>query len=231
MKKILLIGLLFVLAISLVVAQGQPNETGPGDNQPEDPELRETGQGTGQGLEDEENPGEAQQIKAQTKDELKQMIQERKQVMEQEMEGLGTKEQNVYRNQNTVREAVHTMLAMEDLVGGIGKNISAIAKEFDNSVEKTIGAETKIEERGWFSRLMTGGDKEAASLLEAEVAQNKNKIQQLNKLMEDCECDEEVKAMLQEQIQNMEQEQNRLQGLAESEGKKNGLFGWMFKKK
>ena len=224
MKKTLLIGLLFVLAISLVIAQGQPNETGQPEvtGQPEDAGMAD---GANQGS---ENQGEAQQIKAQTKDELKQMIQERKQEMVQEMEGLGTKEQNVYRNQNTVREAVHTMLAMENLVGGIGKNISAIAKEFDNSVEKTIGAETKIEERGWFSRLMIGGDKESASALASEVAENRNRVQQLNRLMEDCECDEEVKAMLQEQLQNMEQEQTRLQELAEKEGKRNGLFGWLF---
>ena len=225
MKKILSVCLMIVFVVSIVAAQPGIHEPGTGA---EDPELRETGQGTGQDLEDGANQGEAQQIKAQTKDELKQMIQERKQEMEQEMEGLGTKEQNVYRNQNTVREAVHTMLAMEDLVGGIGKNISAIAKEFDNSVQKTIGAETKIEERGWFSRLMVGGDKESASALASEVAENRNRVQQLNKLMEDCECDEEVKAMLQEQLQNMEQEQTRLQELAEKEGKRNGLFGWLF---
>jgi len=44
-----------------------------------------------------------------------------------------------------------------------------------------------------------------------------------------CDCGEEVKAMLQEQIQNMEQEQVRLQQLAQNEKKNKGVFGWLWK--
>ena len=47
--------------------------------------------------------------------------------------------------------------------------------------------------------------------------------------MEQCECSEEVKSMVQEQIQNLEEEQNRLKQLAEEEKQNKGIFGWLFK--
>ena len=51
---------------------------------------------------------------------------------------------------------------MEDLAGGIGPQISAIAKEFDNSVTETIEAEEEIEKKGGFARFFSGGDEKAA---------------------------------------------------------------------
>lgn len=176
-------------------------------------------------------------IKAETKEELKEMIRERKQEMEQSENELEEdkerpeKVKEMLKNANQVRLAVHSMLAMEDLVGGIGRNVSEIARGFNNSVKTTLMAEEKIQKKGGFARFFTGGDKEAAEELEAQVEQNRARIQELKQLMENCDddCDEEVKTMLQEQVQNMEQEQNRLDELAKSEKARKGLFGWIWK--
>ncbi|MFC1730573.1 hypothetical protein ACFL6I_09570 [candidate division KSB1 bacterium] len=71
MKKILLFGFICVLMTSLVLAQGQGiHEPGTGV---ENPELREAGQGTGQGLqatEEVQGAGEGQRIKARAGDYL-----------------------------------------------------------------------------------------------------------------------------------------------------------------
>ena len=74
---------------------------------------------------------------------------------------------------------------MEDLAGGIGKNVSAIAKNFNNSVQATINAEAKIEKRSGFARFFAGGDHDAAEAIEAEVEQNKLRIQELKQLKRD----------------------------------------------
>ncbi len=224
-------------------ATGQDTESGDGSGQQgtngaESPE----GQGTGQGqqVQDEDgtqNQGEdtdlmvqqRQELKAQTKTQLQEIIQQKQQLMNQEIEGKKEKEQNVYKNQNQVRLAVHSLLAMEDLVGGIGKEVSQIARQFNNSVQATIRAEEKIQTRSGFKRFFAGGDSEAAEELEQEVNQNKQRIHELKQLHEQADCDEEVKAMMQEQIQNMEQEQDRLQELAQKEKKSKGLFGWLWK--
>lgn len=229
MNKILAYFGIFLMLISVVLAQDQGTD-GQGTGA-EDSETRETGQD----LEQDAGQGEkvvviAQKIvKAKDGTELKEMIQLRQQQMNQEVLGIGKKVQGVYQNQNRVRLAVHALLAMEDITGGVGKNISAIARNFNNSVQATIRAEEKIQTRSGFARFFAGGDAEAAGDMENEVSENQNRIQQLKQLREDCDCDADVKLMMQEQIQNMELEQTRLQQLAQSEKKSRGLFGWIWK--
>lgn len=240
MKRIIITLFVLTLIIPIVLANGQHgvNQTETGQQQSGQGTGNETGQGQQVQTEQEiQNIGEEEtlmtqqkeQLRARNTTELKQMIQEKKQEMNQEMQSLGEKQQKVYQNQNRVREAVHALLAMENLTGGIGRNVSQIAREFNNSVQATIRAEERIQTRNMFVRFFAGGDEEAAGEMEQEVNRNQAKIQQLKQLMQECDCDEEVKTMMQEQIQNIEQEQNRLQELAENEKKSKGLFGWLWK--
>lgn len=170
-----------------------------------------------------------QQVRATNTEQLKTMIANKKQEMNQEVQGMkDKKQQEVYQNQNRVREAVHALLATEDLTGDIGPQISEIANEFNNSVEKTIKDEEKIQGRNSIVKFFFGGDKDAAESILQETNKNKEKIQQLKKLQQECECDEEVKNIIGEQIQNIEQEQNRLGQLAQEQKSEKGLFGWLF---
>jgi hypothetical protein len=213
MKQIITFLIVSILISSIVLAQGQQ------------------GQQETQNIGEEKNLTirQTEQLRARNITELKQMIQERQQIMNQEMQNLGEGQQNVYQNQNRVRLAVHALLAMENLTGGIGRNVSQIAREFNNSVQATIRAEERIQTRNWLVRFFVGGDEEAAGNMEQEVNRNRERIQELRRLREECDCDEEIRAMLQEQIQNMEQEQNRLQQLAQNEKANKGLFGWLWK--
>ena len=170
-----------------------------------------------------------QQTGANDTEQLKTMIRNKKQEMDQEIKNIKDKEQQkVYQNQNKVREAVHALLATEGLTGDIGPQVSAIAKEFNNSVEKTIKSEEKIQKRNKIVEFFFGGDEEASENILRETNKNKEKIQQLKNLYRECDCDEEVKNIIQEQIQNIEQEQNRLGQLAQEQKAKKGLFGWLF---
>ncbi|MFH1457392.1 MAG: hypothetical protein ABIF17_04790 [Patescibacteria group bacterium] len=166
-------------------------------------------------------------IRVKTTNQLKQTIQNKQQELKGE---LGTvkeeKIQHVYQNQNRVREAVHTLLSSEVLVGGIGPKVSEIAKDFDNSVQKTIIAEAKIQERSGFVKFLIGGAKDAAQELKQEALKNKEKIQELKQLKDENWMQTDVKDVFQEQIQNLEQEQDRLEELANKEIKRNGIFGW-----
>ncbi len=169
---------------------------------------------------------ERKQIKAQTSNELKQMIQERKQEMNQELDEMEGEDKKVRQNLNQVMLTVHSLLASEELVGGIGPQVSEIARGFNNSIQATILAEEKINSGNRFVKLFMGGDKEAVSEIEQEVNVNRERIRNLNQLMGGCECDEEVRNTVREQIMNMELEQNRLDELAIGEKAKKGLFGW-----
>lgn len=173
--------------------------------------------------------GEQGGPQAKNVEQIQQQIQEKQQTMQQEMEGMGKKEQAVYQNQNRVREAVHALQQLGPMMGGIGSQVSEVAQHFDNSVQSTIQLETKLQEKSGFARFFSGGDAETGKALQGEVNQNREQLQKLQQVQENCDCDEAVKTMLQEQIQNMEQEQERLQMLAEQEQNKKGLLGWIWK--
>ena len=168
-----------------------------------------------------------QQIKAQTATELKQMIQEKKQAMAQELDEMKEERKSVRQNQNEVMLAVHSLLVSEELVGGIGPQVSEIAREFNNSIQATILAEEKINSKSKFVKFFMGGDDEAADEIEQEVNASRENIRNLNQLIRECECDEEVRNIIREQLENTEQEQNRLEKIAKNEKAKKGLFGWI----
>lgn len=233
MKNFLIFFLVFVLTTPVVLAETQGQQTQQRtQNQGEETEIQvqnrirvEKQEGGEIIIVPKEEP-----VRAQTREQLREMIQEREQEMSQETEELGEelgkKEQKVFQNQNQIRLTVHSLLAMEDLIGGIGPQVSEIAREFNNSVQATINAEKKIQQRSSFTRFFLGGNKEAAKEIEQEVNRNQERLEQLLQLKNQCACSEEVKAMFQEQIQSMEQEQNRLKVLAEKEQNRKGLFGW-----
>jgi len=248
MKKTVFYVLALILLSSLVFAvEGKPEDAGAvitgSENAPED-----AGQGAGEApmlTTTTQNQGEEQQLAVQTREQaeagagsenaqmvrtrVEEKIQTKQQELDQEMAGKSEKEQNVLKNQNEVRLAVHALLEMKDEIGGIGPQVSEIATHFENSVQATIMAEKKIQAKSGFARFFSGGDEKTAEELEVQVKANQEKLQELNQLREQCDCSDEVKAMLQEQAQSMEQEQTRLNELAQKEKKSKGLFGWLWK--
>ena len=251
MKKALFLASLLFLPFSLVLAVGgsQGPKIDSVQNQGTSTQNSvQSQQGAGQGVQvqtqEQVQQGEGEQVRTQTQEQVRQespnvqvkagnatqlreMVETKAEELDQEASQVkDITTQKVYKNQNAVREAVHSLLAAEDVVGGIGQQVSQIARDFNNSVDKTIKAEEKIQNRNILTRLFVGGDKQAAAELEQEVSQNRARIQTLNQLMQNCNCDSETKAVLQEQIQNMEQEQNRLESLSK-EQQANGLFGWL----
>ena len=170
-----------------------------------------------------------QQIGAQNIEQLQTMIQEKKQEIIQEIQAIQDEgQQEIYQNQNRIREAVHTLKSAEGLIGKIGPQISEIAENFNNSVQKTIQAEKKIQNRNIFTKFFFGGDKDSAREILQEININREKVQQLKQLRLECDCDDSVKEIVQEQVQNIEQEQNRLQQLVDEQESKKGIFGWLF---
>ncbi|MBU3934994.1 hypothetical protein KKC00_03470 [Patescibacteria group bacterium] len=241
MKRLIFVSLVLIMSASVVFAQGGQQGSNNPDTGTINSEQNQQGQGTGQGQqiqteEQTQNQGEEgqliimqqQQVTTGQINEVKNRIQQRKQEMNQEMQSMGKTEQKVYQNQNQVRSAVRSLLEMKDIMGGIGSQVSQIAQEFDNSVQATIRAEEKIQARSRFVRFFIGGDQETAELIKQEVDRNKERTQQLAQLREQCACDDEVKVMLQEQISNIEQEQNRLEQVVQTEKQARGLFGWLF---
>ncbi len=129
------------------------------------------------------------------------------------------------KNHNEVRIAVHTLLSLEDRTGGIGQNISALAREFNNSVSMSEKLEQKIQERSGIIRIFVGGDRDAAGQLANITSQNQARIQKIQQLITTANLDPDVRVFLEEQLQAMQAEETRLEKLATREQQDRGLFG------
>lgn len=243
MKEVIVFVLALLLLSSTVLAVGPADVVGAGTgiddreagnvnttDEKGNSELTDNSNNSGNGIKEREQEQNTLRLMNQARNvtELKEMIRQRQQEMDQELQNAEGTQGEILKNQNQVRLAVHALLAMENLSGGLGKNISTIAREFNNSVQATIRAEERIQNRNALVEFFIGGDKEAAGELERETNQNQLRMEELKRLRDECNCTSELKQVFQEQIQNIEEEQNRLRTLAQEEKKSNGIFGWLF---
>ena len=204
--------------------QGNGNGEGEGEQQQQQEQVQtQTQEQNEEGLGNLEN---GQQLRARTSNELKSMIQEKRGEMIEEIKSMKGNLKKAYENQNEVRTAVYGLLTIGDLAGGIGKKISEVAKQFNNSIQQTIKAEETIRNRNRIVRFFAGGDQETAEELQNLVDQNRIRLQQLKELKNQADCEEEVRALMQEQIQSMEQGQTKLQEMIQNERDARGIWGW-----
>lgn len=161
-------------------------------------------------------------------DDLKQKIEERKQELKDEEASTTPKFKNAVKNANEVRLAVHALLASKELLGGIGEQVSEIAKHMNDSVATTTSAETKIESRGFLVKFFFGGDQKAAKVINKEVERNRESIAKLTELLNQATLSVDFQAALKAQITALEEAQARFQALAEKEQSRWGIFSWRF---
>ncbi|MCR4276182.1 MAG: hypothetical protein NUV90_02265 [Candidatus Parcubacteria bacterium] len=161
-------------------------------------------------------------------DDLKQKIENRRLELDDEEASTTPENQGLMKNANPVRLAVHSLLASKDLLGGIGSQVSEIAKQMNDSVATTTNAEAKIQSRSLLARLFFGGDSAAADVISQAVAQNQQRIDDLTKLLEGANVSADIQIVLKAQITALQTAQARLQDLAQKEQKMWGLFSWRF---
>ncbi|MFH2021020.1 MAG: right-handed parallel beta-helix repeat-containing protein [archaeon] len=137
------------------------------------------------------------------------------------------KESKVYDQQSRTQIAIASLLELIELTEGIDKDISDLAFGINSSLSGSISAEVRLQKRSGLMRFFFGGDRKATGDLEMLVVRNVELVSELNALVSDCNCDEQVKSMLKEQIQAIAHEQVRLRDLIKKEKKSTGLLGWI----
>lgn len=161
-------------------------------------------------------------------DALERSIKQRKQELEEELSSTTPQTQDILENVNQVRLAVHALLASKDLLGGIGRQVSEIARQMNDSVATTTSAEAEIQSRGFFSKLLFGGDRGAADTISEEAAKNQESVQKLTELLDQTNVPSDIQTTLKAQIDALQAEQERLQNLAKKEKSRWGIFSWRF---
>ena len=153
---------------------------------------------------------------------LRQMIAEQEQLI-----NAGADQQ--VRQNNSVRLAVHAITIGAPLMGNGSQAMLGLAEQVNASAQVSLRAEERIENRNTIMRALFGGDTDAAAVLRQEITANQERITEMNRLIDECDCDPETREILREQIALLEQEQQRLQVLAQDEQANAGLLGWIFR--
>jgi len=149
------------------------------------------------------------------------------------LQQVNQREQGLSHDQD--REQAHVDLALfalssaGNLTGTAGHELVRLAAEINTSREYALRAEQQVRTRSSFMRMLIGGDREAAGQMVQYADQNQQRIQTMAQMLMNCsDCDPQVRVMLEEQVQVLAREQNRLLTLGQKEQADKGLFGWLF---
>lgn len=132
-------------------------------------------------------------------------------------------------HRSTVANFVQSLLNVADREkGGIGEQVKVIAQEQEQNKEKTADSIEAIQKRNKIKIFLIGTDYKNVGALRSEMVQVRNRIAQLNGLIEQAK-NEADKTELQGQIQTMEQEATNIDAFLKVNESKFSLFGWFVK--
>jgi len=138
------------------------------------------------------------------------------------------RQMNVQEHKNAVADFVQNILQVADREGGIGQQIRIIAQEQNQSAGISIQAMEQVQARSRIKTFLLGTDYKNLGVLRSEVVQTRNRLEQLNRLMENVQ-NQAGQTELQGQIQDLEQEQEKIENFIEGQEGKFSLFGWLLK--
>lgn len=133
--------------------------------------------------------------------------------------------------QERVRAEVATeaFMAAENMLGPNGPRMSEVAEEVSQAMNGLAVREEALQNRSRIRTFFFGQDQEQVKQMQQEMEQNRNRLEELKQLLKDCnDCDPETIQLLVEQHQMLEQEQNRVQVIANEAAGKRGIFGFLF---
>ncbi len=171
-------------------------------------------------VQNQEQNQEQNQIQSQEQNEEPMLIQQQ----QKQQQGQITAQTH----QSTVAGFVQSLLQVADRQGGIGEQVRTIAQQQNQSASTTIQSMEKIQTRNKVKTFLAGSDYKNLGALRSETVQTRNRLEQLNKLMENVQ-NEGDKTELQNQIQTLEQEQTRIESFIKAQEGKFSLFGWLAK--
>lgn len=112
--------------------------------------------------------------------------------------------------------------------GGIGEQVKVIAQQQNDSEKTTTQAIEKVEKRNKIKTFLFGSDYKNLGALRSEMVHTRNRLEQLNRLMENIE-NEGDRTEIQNRIQELEQERTRIENFIKAQEGKFSLFGWLLK--
>src|SRR4030042_6912175 len=147
---------------------------------------------------------------------------------DEELAGRAKGQANAQEHRSVVANFVQELLQVAARGGGSGEQVREVAREQNAATEDTVQSMEKVQNRSRVRTFFFGPDYKNLGQLRSEMVQVRNRIEKLNRLMEQAEG-EDNKLALEEQIQEMEQEQTRIENFIQENEDKFSLFGWVKK--
>jgi len=229
--SVIIVMLMLMPLVSFAAKETQKGIHEPGTGIAE-PELKEAGQGTGQGMEAQnqvmlQNQGEEQQNAVQ----FQQDAQAGQKAMGENAQG--NKGQNQASDQavqrrSRVANAVQEMLKVAERNQGVGQQIKTIAQNQNQNQEEIETTMEQVKNRGRLKKFFFGPDYKNINSVEDRLANHEEKLEQLKQLALQITNAADV-ATLQGQIEVMEQIGVELENEITEESKGFSLFGWLNK--
>jgi len=186
------------------------------------------------------NQGEDNQIQTQTQEQtqsgngtgeqVQNQNQNQEQVQQQNQEQTQAQQGqiNAEQHRSTVANFVQSLNGIADRETGIGQQVRTIAQQQNQSASTAIQAMEKVQTRSKVKTFFFGTDYKNLGTLRSEMVQTRNRLEQLNRLMENVQ-NEGDQTELQNQIQTLEQEQTKIESFIRAHEGKFSLFGWLVK--
>lgn len=110
--------------------------------------------------------------------------------------------------------------------GGIGKQVRIVARAQKLSSDKVASLVDDAKSRGDLAKLLIGPKTDALDGIQDEIVANNVRIEILNRALAQV-TDEDIKAILSEQIATLQQETTQLQSFVGSQSNTSSLLGWL----
>lgn len=131
-------------------------------------------------------------------------------------------------HRSVVANFVQSIVHVAEREGGIGEQVRLIAQQQNQSEATTTEAIEKIENRSKIKTFLIGSDYKNLGVLRSEIVKTRNRISQLDNLMDKAKNASSTEEMLL-QVQTLEAEQTKIEAFIKTQEGKFSLFGWLVK--
>ena len=219
MKKILIINFSILLALVflpvVVFVQGQGQ-----DNQVQNQNQVQT-----------QNQAEEQQLQVVTQ-EQESLQEEQDEENEGQAKGqpksVSPRSETAREHMSVVAQTVEELLITQGAKGGIGQQVSEVAREQQQAQQEIEGELDKLEaKQGWMKKLF-GPDYKAIKNLNQQIERNKLRTRQLEQLQTQV-ANQADQTQIQEAVQALIEQNTALEEQIQAEEQVGSLFGWLIK--
>lgn len=162
-----------------------------------------------------QNQGEDEQIQVTTQE------QEDSQSSEDENE-------TARQHMSVVAQTVEELLTTQGAKGGIGQQVSEVARAQQQAQQEIEGELDKLEVRQGLMKKLFGPDYKAIKNLSQQIERNRLRIRQLEQLQTQV-TNQADQTQIQEAVQTLVEQNTALEEQIQAEEQIGSLFGWLFK--